>query len=56
LVVLPNQNGGAPGAPTRVNKRCFLMRRACRFYGLDEPGIVRVNEGLGKISFAPKAA
>jgi len=27
-----------------------------RFYSLGEPGLVRVNEGWGKISFAPKAA
>lgn len=27
-----------------------------RFYRLDEPGLVRVNEGWGRISFAPKAA
>jgi REP-associated tyrosine transposase len=27
-----------------------------RFYLLDEPGLVRVNEGWGKISFTPKAA
>ena len=27
-----------------------------RFYLLDEPGLVRVNEGWGKISFAPRVA
>ena len=27
-----------------------------RFYWHDEPGLVRVNEGWGRISFAPKAA
>lgn len=27
-----------------------------RFYWLGEPGLVKVNEGWGKISFAPKAA
>ena len=27
-----------------------------RFYWLDEPGIVRVNEGWGRISFAPRIA
>jgi putative transposase len=29
---------------------------SCRFYWLNEPGIVRVNEGWGKIAFAPQAA
>jgi putative transposase len=29
---------------------------SCRFYLLDEPGLVRVNEGWAKISFAARAA
>ena len=27
-----------------------------RFYWMDEPGLVRVNQGWGKISFAPRVA
>jgi len=27
-----------------------------RFYSLDEPGLVRVNEGWGKISFRKRVA